>query len=147
MFKEVVQPRQFNMIRHLRVALDIPSRGNLRLPASVRAPCFSSARQLREFWAAVAGMRGLWTLSVQLGYWFREMKDQYSSLRGVLQPLLGLSGLRKFGLEFRVRSVVESGGDVEVCEGILELIERIRMRALQPRALNIAVKGCHQGGQ
>ncbi|KAL8899056.1 MAG: hypothetical protein Q9192_001768 [Flavoplaca navasiana] len=133
MFKELVGPRQFDMIRHLRISLDRPSRRNLRLPASMRAPCVCSASEWRRLWSAIAGMRGLWTLSVSIGYRFGKMRDQYRSLRSVLEPLLGFSGLREFQLDFRLRSVLNSGGRVEVCEGILELIERIKMTALQPR--------------
>lgn len=135
MFKELVGPRQFAMIRHLRVSLDRPSRRNLRLPASMRAPCVCSASEWRRLWSAIAGMRGLWTLSVGIGYRFGKMRDQYRSLRSVLKPLLGLNGLKEFQLDFRVRSVLNSGGRVDICEEILELIERIRMTALQPRVL------------
>ena len=140
MFKELVGPRQFDMIRHLHVSLDRPSRRNLRLPASMRASCVCSASEWRRLWSVVAGMRGLWTLSVKIGYWFLTMRDQYRSLQSVLKPLMGLSGLKEFQLEFRLQSVLDSGDRVEICEEILEMIKRIKMTALQPQnALNLTV--------
>ncbi|KAL8768297.1 MAG: hypothetical protein Q9209_005436 [Squamulea sp. 1 TL-2023] len=134
-FATIVAPQQFDKIRHLHFFL--------YRKHYLAKPVWKFESQSRSewntFWVTIAGIRHLRTLNVDIVFPVRAIRDakDQSMCQAILRPLLALSGLQDFSLEFEIRRVGQHG---ELCQAKIPLwpqthalIESISDAAAKPR--------------
>lgn len=132
-FATVLGPCNFDKIRHFYVRFWVsPNEPALHCP-------FYKLSHWKTFWSRMITITHLRTLHVCISYdipYCHHSADQ-DYARPILEPLLALSGLKEFRLNFTIQDPVlstsSSGLNLPLSTPTLALIEKIHEAATRPR--------------